>query len=540
MLDRSIIAISPFLVVPTLGLAIAQRPLGDGSSGRFRTADACMACHNGLTTPGGEDVSIGFTWRASIMANSARDPYWQAAVRREIIDYPDERESIENECSKCHMPMANVEANASGKPGEIFAYLPIGESEVPLALLAADGVSCTVCHQIRDDNFGQPASFTGGFSVDQNQLWEGRRIFGPFDVDSGRARVMQSASAFRPAQSSHIQQSEMCATCHTLYTHGLGAGGAGVQLPEQVPYLEWLNSAYRDVRSCQSCHMPEIEDSTAITAVLGQPRDGVSRHVFLGGNFFMLRMLNRYRAELGVVALPQELEASARRTEAHLQSNAARVSIVGSRLTGERLEADVVVENLAGHKLPTAYPSRRAWIEFTVRDRAERVVFASGVLDPDGSIAGNDNDRDAGLFEPHHAEIRGPEQVQIYESIMAAPDGSVTTGLLTAVGYLKDNRILPHGFDKAGAHPDIAVHGAAAQDGDFMAGTDRVHYSVDVSGAVGPFRVEAALWYQPIGRRWAENLRAYDAPETQRFVGYYDSMAGASAIVLTRAGSIVD
>jgi len=54
----------------------------------FHTADRCLACHNGLTTPDGKDVSIGFDWRSSIMGNSARDPYWQASVRREDIDHP--------------------------------------------------------------------------------------------------------------------------------------------------------------------------------------------------------------------------------------------------------------------------------------------------------------------------------------------------------------------------------------------------------------------------------------------------------------------
>ncbi|HMF01272.1 MAG TPA: hypothetical protein VKK06_15390, partial [Terriglobia bacterium] len=49
----------------------------------FQTSDRCFACHNGLSTSAGEDISIGFAWRASIMANSARDPYWQAGVRRE-------------------------------------------------------------------------------------------------------------------------------------------------------------------------------------------------------------------------------------------------------------------------------------------------------------------------------------------------------------------------------------------------------------------------------------------------------------------------
>ena len=49
----------------------------------FRTSDRCVACHNELKTSSGEDISIGYQWRASIMANSARDPYWQGSVRRE-------------------------------------------------------------------------------------------------------------------------------------------------------------------------------------------------------------------------------------------------------------------------------------------------------------------------------------------------------------------------------------------------------------------------------------------------------------------------
>src|SRR5215510_9400345 len=71
----------------------------------FQTSDRCFACHNGLSTAGGEDISIGFAWRPTMMANSARDPYWQAGVRRETIDHVVAKPEIENECSKCHMPM---------------------------------------------------------------------------------------------------------------------------------------------------------------------------------------------------------------------------------------------------------------------------------------------------------------------------------------------------------------------------------------------------------------------------------------------------
>src|SRR5690606_41855184 len=105
----------------------------------------------------------------------------------------------------------------------------------------------------------------------------------------------------------------------------LGPGGEVIaRLPEQTPYQEWLNSAYRGVQSCQECHMPPVADSTAITAVLGQPRPEVSRHTFVGGNFFLLRMLNRYRDELGVVALPHELHQLVCATEEILRTRSAR------------------------------------------------------------------------------------------------------------------------------------------------------------------------------------------------------------------------
>ncbi len=91
------------------------------------------------------------------------------------------------------------------------------------------------------------------------------------------------------------------------------------------------------------------------------------------------------------------------------------------------------VENLTGHKLPTAFPSRRAWLHFVVRDRDGRVVFESGAINPDGSIAGNDNDADKTKYEPHYREITSAEQVEIYEDILGDPEGKVTTGLLQAV-----------------------------------------------------------------------------------------------------------
>jgi hypothetical protein len=500
----------------------------------FVGSGECMACHNGLTTPAGEDVSIGVSWRASIMANSSRDPYWQAGVRREILDHPSAAAEIEHECSICHMPMAHTAARAAGRRGQIFAHLPIGDSPAPESALAADGVSCTLCHQIAPDRLGTPESFTGGFVVKPAGA-TGSAIFGPFKIDAGRTRIMHSAAGVMPTEATHIQQSELCATCHTLYTQALGPDGAVIaSLPEQVPYLEWRHSAFRSERSCQACHMPEVAEPTPVSSVLGDPRPGVSRHTFVGGNFFMLRLLNRYRTELGVAALPAELEANARATVAQLQRDTAALSVTARREAGGAVSLDVTVRNLTGHKFPTGYPARRTWLHVVVADAAGRTIFESGRLQPSGAIDGNDNDADPLRFEPHYDEITRGDEVQIYESMMADAAGAVTTGLLKGTRFLKDNRLLPRGFDKASAAADIAVRGDAAQDGNFTDAGDRVRYRVD-AGAAGPVQVRVELLYQPIGFRWARNLVPYDAPEPRRFVAQYESMSPQSSVVVATA-----
>src|SRR4029453_5106378 len=144
----------------------------------FQTSDGCIACHNSLTTPSGEDVSIGPSWRGSIMANSSRAPYWKAAVLRETLDHPTAAADIQDECSICHMPMARATANANGRKGQVFAHLPVNDHRSHQALLAHGGVGCTMCHQISSEKLGTPESFVGGFVIAGRQSTP-RPIFGP-------------------------------------------------------------------------------------------------------------------------------------------------------------------------------------------------------------------------------------------------------------------------------------------------------------------------------------------------------------------------
>ena len=185
----------------------------------------------------------------------------------------------------------------------------------------------------------------------------------------------------------------------------------------------------------------------------------------------MLTLLKNNAAQLDVNAA--DMDTSISRSREMLQS-AVDIEILSASVSNGELEARIKVQNNSGHKTPTGYPSRRMWLNFKVTDSNNNVIFESGRINADGSIAGADNDEDATEFEPHYELITSADQVQIYESIIGDHQGKVTTGLLKGVRYLKDNRVVPYGFNKATAHKDVGVFGAARDDADFSGGQDSV------------------------------------------------------------------
>ena len=395
----------------------------------FAASGDCVACHNDLVSPAGEDVSIGVSWRGSIMGNAARDPYFHAGVRRETIDHPSARAAIEDECAACHMPAARAAARAAGANGAIFAHLSAAAAGETTALddIAIDGVSCTVCHQIAPDGLGTRERFNGNFALGKAQPSRARPAFGPFAPDAGRRRIMHSVTGFEQVQGDHIRQSELCATCHTLITEALGPDGRVIgSLPEQMNYQEWRHSAFSgEGRSCQSCHMPAVDGPIRVSSVLGNDRDRLARHTFLGGNAFMLRLMNRFRTELGIVATPAELETTARATVRQLERDTATVAVDRAEFTGGVLALDVVVTNLTGHKLPTGYPSRRVWLHVTARDAGGRVRLriraCARRTGPSTATPAMLTARRSSRTTPRSPRA---DEVQIYESIMGTPAGT--------------------------------------------------------------------------------------------------------------------
>ncbi len=500
----------------------ANTTLATFTTGDFSGAGLCAACHVGLKDQTGTDVSMPTAWRSTMMANAGKDPVWQAKVSSEVARFPALQAVIEKKCTTCHMPMAETQAVAEGKPVSALGDGFLNPAH-PLHAAALDGVSCTLCHQLRDRDFGQMASFSGGYFVDTSTNPPDRPIFGPYEDPV--AEIMQASTGFVPVYGAHMESAEHCATCHNLYTPYVDAQGNILgEFPEQTPYTEWQHSSFGgSATSCQSCHMPLAQGGVVISTVPPNlpARQPFYQHFFVGGNAFMLQILSDWGGELEVTADAEHFATTRARVADQIGQRSATLTLQSLELKDGVLTARLQVAPLTGHKFPASFPSRRAWLHVTVTDAAGQMVFESGRHNPDGTITGNDADADPAAYEPHYDVITQPDQVQIYEPIMGAHEGKVTYTLLRGARYLKDNRLLPVGADKAKLPADIAVYGEAADDVNFVGGGDLITYQVDVKAATGPFTFNAELLYEPLSYQFVQDLLQDKTPLTDRFGGYY-------------------
>jgi Cytochrome c554 and c-prime len=513
------------------------------TSTHFSGSAICAECHNGLTDAMANDVSIEADWSTSMMANSVRDPFYRAKVVSEIRRNPQLKNVLDEKCSRCHAPMANVEAMFEGSTVELFGDGFLNPQNVYYDH-AMDGVSCTACHQIEDDgNLGTLDGFSGQFSIVDLGTNAERTAFGQYTNPS--INPMLEITGFRPIYAPHISSSAMCATCHNLKTPFVDASGTVVsttpdtEFPEQMVYTEWENSAFASgatAQSCQDCHMPKT-DGVKISnrPITLNPRDNFSRHTLVGANTTMLDILSRNKTALGVTATGFETAISRTRT---LLESAASLEILSQSLINNELVVQLRVNNLSGHKLPTSYPSRRVYVHIVVRDDSGNILFESGRTNADGSIVGVDADTDLNRYEPHYDEITQTDQVQVYEPIMINTDGNVTYTLLRAAEYIKDNRLLPAGFDKNTAINDIRVAGAALTDNNFIAGSDVITYRVNV-GMTSQVNFSVDLNYQSMAYGFLMDLfQDNNDPEVAKFESLYNSAVLRSETINSISGTL--
>jgi len=497
-------------------------------TGAFSNAASCAtSCHKASAskmTYQNRDISPGTRWRHSVMANAFADPYWQAAVEDEVDSYPQLTGFIEDTCNKCHAPMGRTDAYHSGSSLDSDGFYRFDTAKTQMH--AREGVSCTVCHQINVDASSNSGNY---FILGDSTHPEYKDIYGPYDSPSGNN--MNRQTGHQPVASSRISSSELCATCHTLYTPSLdpetGAPN-GISFLEQGPFLEWKNSIYAsgkpDEAQCQDCHMPEPVAGYA-TPISLQPsnspiRTPYAQHTLAGGNIHLLEILRDYRTQLGIdgatsvegfneqIALTQNFLATA-----------ASLSISALQVGSSDVQFSIGITNHSGHKIPSAYPSRRIWLEVIVKDSNDNIIFESGRPDARGYLS-TDADRlkadcmsahklegfdSQHCFEVHRDTINDSSQIAIYETVLGDSNGHITHTLLQGATYLKDNRIPPAGFTNATAaiiEPQTLPAGVTG-DNDFNClnstegcGSDSVHYRVNTQGQAGPFSVQSRLLYQ--------------------------------------------
>jgi cytochrome c553 len=494
----------------------------------FAASGLCSGCHgsdpNGIAMIdplNGEDINIADDWAGTMMANSARDPFWRAKVSHEILVNPSHQSLLETKCLSCHAPVGHYNA--------FYLNQSYTLNDFDLDSVGIDGVNCSSCHQLKDTLIGK--RFSGELFYDTNKI-----IYGPYA--NPFAGPMQSFVGYTPAKGNHISKAGLCAGCHTLLTKTVDLSGnlTGNKFVEQATYHEWLNSIYNDTVSCQSCHIPQIDRNVIISTnyTFLPPRRPYGKHHLIGGNEFMLKLMRNNIQALNLVADAKSFDSAIVRTTRYLRNQTLDINLNQVNRTTDTVFYELTLLNKAGHKFPSGYPSRRAYVEFVVMDASGDTLFKSGILNNNYELI-NQNP----TYEQHYNLINSEQQVQIYEMVMADVNGNVTTVLERANTALKDNRIPPKGFTTTHYAYDTAViAGNALNDPDFNkqgmqqgTGQDIIHFHIPLYGYTGNLNVTARVYYQAAPRRWMDEMFSYSSPQIDLFKNLYNSADHTPSLV---------
>lgn len=506
-----------------------QHPVG--TNDLFAGSGLCGGCHGHdpnmlamIDPTTNEDINILDDWSATMMANSAKDPLWRAKVSHEGLVNPGHQLALEDKCTSCHAPQGRFNAIHNGASSYAIADM-IGDS------VALDGVSCGACHQQKDTLIG--FRFSGNLTYDTNKT-----VYGPYG--NPFAGPMQSFIGFNVEYGAHIAKSGLCAGCHTLITETVDLAGnlTGDHFVEQATYHEWLNSDYNNSldKSCQKCHIPQIDENVIIATNFQflAPRRPFGKHHLVGGNTFMLKLMKNNMSSLGITGQSYSFDTTINRTTRYLRDSTLDATLNEIARINDTVYYDLNLVNKAGHKFPSGYPSRIAYVEFVVLDSLLDTLFKSGVTDSDFNII----NRDA-TYEPHYDIINDEQKVQIYEMVMGDVNNNPTTVLERAKSPLKDNRLTPLGFSTLHSTYDtVKIAGVPITDLDFNlngaiegTGADIVHYHIPLNGYTGALNVSARVYYQSVPRIWLDEMFSFNSTEIDTFRNMFNNADHSPALV---------
>jgi hypothetical protein len=502
----------------------------------FPPGRLCGGCHghdpnnHAMITTSGEDVNMYDDWRSSMMANSARDPFWRAKVTHESLVNPAHSQVLQDKCTTCHAPAGNYQS-------KLRAHQPYyGLVDLYQDTIGLDGVNCQVCHaQSPVSALGNLHS--GALAYDTNQI---RVAYGPYEF--AFAPPMHNFVGITPRYGEHINDSGLCAGCHTLITNTADLNGeeTGDTFVEQATYHEWLNSKYDEQHtnvSCQSCHIPSLADEIIISANYQflTPKFPYGIHEMAGANTMMLKLMKENRDKLGINATEANFDSTIAATFRMLKQKSVDVTLTIGDLQGDTAYFDLKIVNKAGHKFPSGYPARRAWVEFEVKNEVGVTVFHSGKQNADHSLVGEN-----ASFEPHFNVINQENQVQIYELVTGDVNDNYTSVLERGKSALKDNRLVPQGFSiNDEVYDTTKIVGHALSDIDFNHnelgeegnGADILHFHLPNNNYKGRLSVQARVWYQSISPKFVNPMFDYSSPEIDSFKLMFEEQDNAPVLV---------
>jgi tetratricopeptide (TPR) repeat protein len=392
----------------------------------FYTAQYCGHCHQ----------EAYHQWRQSVHSNSFRQPWYLKNVNMLI----DERGvQYSRHCEGCHNPVALLSGDLSqGMPKK----RPFED----------EGITCSTCHSIQATDTTGTGSYimgTPAVLVDES----GVPITGPVSDAEILAHLdRHSRAVMRPL----YKTAEFCAACHKaaiprslddykwLRAISLYDEWQGASFTKQSPLPFYRKDS---VSTCQTCHM-KAEPLPAGASDPGAKDGLLMSHRWLGGNSLnaayyrfdeqadklvdFLKNGADNKGVLNVDIFAIEKESPATSNDRGLVAPLGLTSF--SLAAGETLVADVVIQNKGiGHSfIPEQRDFYEAWVDFTVKDGAGKILAESGFIQPDGNL-----DPSAHSFTSRLVNTKGElnDLHQIWHNRVLAYNNTIQSGRSQLVRY---------------------------------------------------------------------------------------------------------
>ena len=325
-------------------------------------------------------------WEGSMHSHAFKDPVFQALW---ALAEKDETVDVRNHCGGCHSAVGTITNTIEFDPS-------LGEhGGFTAPTVAAQGVSCDVCHTISATNLQNTAV-----------LEHGNTSFEITPGDTKRASLKDAVSPYHKTEYSELHaKSDFCGNCHNIFN-------PVTNYPVERTYDEWKYSIYAQKGiQCQDCHMVPVDAAIEVAdtlkrpgelknsdlsgyAALGGPyRKVVHDHRFVGGNYVITAALD------GTGTDNDNYQDSLKR----LQTAASLELKVKPGKEGHYKLKVKVNNDRAGHNLPTSLTEvREVWLEVVVKDDKGRELLRSGTLDEN-----NEMPKESVRFGAHAVDIDG-------------------------------------------------------------------------------------------------------------------------------------